>query len=159
MTLEPRTTRHSAPAAVVKQSYSTNPERAPACSRRHSNSCHSCQCRLMPSEGLWRTLPREAALPQIKSCLRVRGHGCRRSWWQLLLRPDAGAAASACEPQETQAPRRDHDQCMSGSIGVKTIGLEHNDFNCVLLTTFFNTQVTHARAEDGLCVTDDGVHC
>ena len=40
VTLEARTARHSTPAAVAKQRYSTNPERVPACSnRRRSNSC------------------------------------------------------------------------------------------------------------------------
>ena len=39
VTLEARTTRHSTPAAVAKQRYSTNPERVPACNRRRSNSC------------------------------------------------------------------------------------------------------------------------
>ena len=40
MTLEPRATRHSAPAVVAKQRHSTNhPESVPACNRRRSNSC------------------------------------------------------------------------------------------------------------------------
>ena len=39
VTLEARTTRHSTPAAVAKQRYSTNPKRVPACNRRRSNSC------------------------------------------------------------------------------------------------------------------------
>ena len=37
---------------------------------------------------------------------------------------------------------------MSGSTGVKTIGLEQNGFNRVLLNTSFNTKVPHARGED-----------
>ena len=88
VTLEPRTTRHSAPAAVTKVNDSTNPERVLACNRRHSNSCKPSAPFLTASNDtrshsqgrLWRsTLPREAALPQIESCLRARGHGCRRS--------------------------------------------------------------------------------
>ena len=39
VTLEQRTTRHAAPAAVAKVRYSTNPERVLAGNRRHSNSC------------------------------------------------------------------------------------------------------------------------
>ena len=39
VSLEPRATRHSAPAADAKQRYSTNPERVPVCNRRNSNSC------------------------------------------------------------------------------------------------------------------------
>ena len=37
---------------------------------------------------------------------------------------------------------------MSGSMGVKTTGLEQNGFNRVLLNTSFNTKVAHARCED-----------
>ena len=37
---------------------------------------------------------------------------------------------------------------MSGPIGVKTIGLEQNGFNRVLLNTSFHTKVPHARGED-----------
>ena len=37
---------------------------------------------------------------------------------------------------------------MSGSIGVKTTGLEQNGFNRVLLNTSFNTKNAHARSED-----------
>ena len=50
---------------------------------RASQVTRSCQCRFMPSatwstrgQGrLWRTLPREAALPQIGSCPCARGRG------------------------------------------------------------------------------------
>ena len=37
---------------------------------------------------------------------------------------------------------------MSGSIGVKTLTLEQNGFNHVLLNTSFNTMVLHARGEN-----------
>ena len=56
MALEPRTTRHSAPAAVAKQRYSTNPERVPACNRRRSNSCKPSASFLPASVGAKRHL-------------------------------------------------------------------------------------------------------
>ena len=122
--LEPRTTRHSAFAAVAKQTYSTNPERVPACNRRHSNSCKPGASFLPPSvdakRHLVNTRPRtpvadfaprgRAGADRIMSeCHRPRMSDIMTA--TPTAAPHAVGAASACEPQETQAPRQDHDQC------------------------------------------------
>ena len=123
MTLEARTTRHSTPAAVDKQRYPTNPERVPACNRRRSNSCKPSASFLPPSvdakRHLVNTRPRtpvadfaprgRAATDRIMSeCQRPRVSDVMMA---TPTAPSSVAAASACEPQETQAPGRDHDHC------------------------------------------------
>ena len=109
VTLEPRTTRHS-----------TNPERVPACKWRHSNSCKPSASFLPESFDVKRHLVSARSRtpvgdfdpPSRAAADRIIMSAGQRSRWQLPLRlPDAVAAASACEPQVTQAAGRDHDQC------------------------------------------------
>ena len=67
----------------------TTPATSVSHCNRHSNSCKPSATWSIRGQGRpCRTLPREAALPQIESVSEIS-----------LRLPDAGAAASACEPQ------------------------------------------------------------
>ena len=144
-------------------------KKVPACNRRRSNSCKSSVSFLPASvvakRHLVNTRPRtpvadfvprgRAAADRIMSaCQRPRVSDMMmatptapssRSRRGFRLRaagdPDARTGSWPVQPPGESG-------AMSASIGVKTIGLEHNGFNQVLLNTSFNTKVPHARAED-----------
>ena len=101
-------------AAVAKQRYSTKPERVPACNRRHSHSCTPSASFLPASVDAKRHLVSTRPRTPVADSA-PRGHAaadrimsaCQRPRVSDIVMatptaPDAVAAASACEPQETQ---------------------------------------------------------
>ena len=165
VTLEARTTRHSTPAAVAKQRYSTNPERgcllaiddAPP---RASQVPRSCPRRLMPG-AIWsirgqRTTVADFAPRGRADADRIMS-ACQRPRVSeiMMATPTAPSSRSRRGFRLRGRPRRQDGITTTAAtwriwsdVGVKTTWLEQNGFNRVLLNTSFNTKVAHARGED-----------
>ena len=140
----------------------------------------SCQRRLMPSatwsirgQGrLWRILPREAALPQIESCLQPEATGVSDVMMAIPTAPSSHSRRcfrlravrdGIMTTAETSRIWSDVGRhwCENNLAGSRTASI-------VCCSTRRSTKVAHARGEDevleatrrrgGHCVTDDGVH-
>ena len=154
VTLEARTTRHSTPAAVAKQRYSTNPERVPACNRRPSKSWKPSASFLPASVDAKRHLVNTKPRSPVAEFCPPRPR-CRRS--NHVCVPEAtgvgyhnGNSHCAFLTQSPRLPlaRRKRPRRQDGIMtSAKQLGWQ-NGFNRVLLNTSFNIKVPHARCED-----------